>query len=87
MIYPLLLKNKTIYLILFIPLFVFISLKFVDQKDANFRKTNIGLIQNEKYPPVIMKSIKAADNVFAISWLSHEEEGKRRLKEKNWMAF
>ena len=75
-------KNKTIYLILFIPLFVFISLKFVDQKDANFRKTNIGLIQNEKYPPVIMKSIKAADNVFAISWLSHEEEGKRRLKEK-----
>jgi ABC-2 type transport system permease protein len=75
-------KNKTIYLILFIPLFVFISLKFVDQKDATFGKIKIGLIQNETYPPVIMKSIKAAATVFAISWLSHEEEGKRRLKEK-----
>ena len=75
-------KNKTIYLILFIPLFVFLSLRFVDQKDANFQKINIGLIQKEHYSPVIMKSIKAADNVFAISWLSNEEEGKRRLKEK-----
>lgn len=75
-------KNKTIYLILFIPLFVFLSLKFVDQRDANFQKINIGLIQKEKYSPVIIKSIKAADNVFAIFWLSHEEEGKRRLKEK-----
>lgn len=75
-------KNKTIYLILFIPLFVFLSLKLVDQKDENFQKINVGLIQKEHYSPVIMKSIKAADNVFAISWLSNEEEGKRRLKEK-----
>ena len=75
-------KNKTIYLIFFIPLFVFLSLKFVDQNDANFQKIKIGLIQKEKYSPVIIKSIKAADKVFTISWLSNEEEGKRWLKEK-----
>jgi ABC-2 type transport system permease protein len=75
-------KNKTIYLIFFIPLFVFLSLKLVDQKDANFQKIKIGLIQKEKYSPVIIKSIKAADKAFAISWLSNEEEGKRWLKEK-----
>ncbi len=75
-------KNKTIYLIFFIPLFVFLSLKVVDQKDENFQKIKIGLIQKEKYSPVIIKSIKAADKVFAISWLSNEEEGKRWLKEK-----
>jgi ABC-2 type transport system permease protein len=75
-------RNKTIYLILFIPLFVFLSLKLVDQKDANFQKIKIGLIQEEIYPPVLMKSIKAADTVFAISWLSHEAEGRKRLKEK-----
>jgi ABC-2 type transport system permease protein len=75
-------KNKTIYLIFFIPLFVFLSLKVVDQKDANFQKIKIGLIQKEKYSPVIIKSIKAADKVFAISWLSNEEEGKRWLKGK-----
>jgi ABC-2 type transport system permease protein len=75
-------KNKTIYLILFIPLFVFLSLKFVDQKDANFQKIKIGLIQKERYSPVIIKSIKAADKAFAISWLSNEEEGRRWLKGK-----
>ncbi|MDO8721026.1 MAG: ABC transporter permease, partial [Syntrophales bacterium] len=75
-------KNKTIYLILFIPLFVFLSLKLVDQKDANFQKIKIGLIQKEKYSPVVIKSIKATDKVFAISWLSNEEEGKKWLKEK-----
>jgi ABC-2 type transport system permease protein len=75
-------KNKTIYLILFIPLFVFLSLKLVDQKDATFQKIKIGLIQKEKYSPVIIKSIKAADKVFAISWLSDEEDGRRWLKEK-----
>lgn len=75
-------KNKTIYLIVFIPLFVFVSLKLVDQKDANFQKIKIGLIQKENYSPVIIKSIKAADKVFAVSWLSNEEEGKVWLKEK-----
>lgn len=75
-------KNKTIYLILFIPLFVFLSLKFVDQKDARVQQIRIGLIQKEHYSPVIIKSIKAADSVFAISWLSNEEEGHRWLKDK-----
>jgi ABC-2 type transport system permease protein len=75
-------KNKTIYLILFIPLFVFLSLKFVDQKDTNFQKIKIGLIQKEKYSPVIIESIRASDKVFAIFWFSSEAEGKKRLKEK-----
>jgi len=75
-------KNKTIYLIVFIPLFVFVSLKLVDQKDANFQKIKIGLIQKENYSPVIIKSLKEADKVFAISWLPNEEEGKIWLKEK-----
>ena len=75
-------KNKTIYLIFFIPLFVFLTLNFVDQKDATVQKIKIGLIQKETYSPVIIKSIEAAEKVFTISWLTNEEEGKRRLKEK-----
>lgn len=75
-------KNKTIYLILFIPLFVFLSLKLVDRTDESFNKIKIGLIQSEKYSPVIIESIKSADKVFTISWLSNEEEGKRWLKDK-----
>lgn len=75
-------RNKTIYLIIFIPLFVFLSLEFVDRKDTDFRKLAIGLIQNEEYSPVIIKNIRAADSVFASSWLSSKEEGIRRLKDK-----
>jgi len=75
-------RNKTIYLIIFIPLFVFLSLKFIDQKDTDFRKIRIGLIQNEEYSPVIIKSMGTADSVFAIFWLSSEGEGSKRLKEK-----
>ena len=60
------LKNKTIYLILFIPFFVFISLKLVDRADADLKKINIGLIQKEMYAPVILQTIESADKVFTV---------------------
>jgi ABC-2 type transport system permease protein len=75
-------KNKTIYLILFIPFFVFISLKLVDGTDADFKRINIGLIQEEMYDPVILQTIKSADRVFTVSRVSNEEEGNRWLKER-----
>ncbi|MCX5875061.1 MAG: ABC transporter permease [Deltaproteobacteria bacterium] len=80
-------KNKTIYLILFIPLFVFVSLQLVDQKDKNFQEVKIGLIKNVEYSPVIVASIKATDKLFAISWLASEEEGRTWLKEKKIDGF
>jgi ABC-2 type transport system permease protein len=75
-------KNKTIYLILFIPFFVFFSLKLVDGTDADFKKVNIGLIQKAIYAPVILQAIESADRVFTVSRVADEEEGKRWLKEK-----
>lgn len=76
------LKNKTIYLILFIPFFVFISLKLIDSADTVFKKINIGLIQQETYAPVILQTIKAADKVFTVFPVANEEEGRKWLKEK-----
>lgn len=75
-------KNKTIYLILFIPFFVFLSLKLVDRTDADVKKINIGLIQKEMYAPAILQAIKSADRVFTVSRVSDEGEGKKWLKEK-----
>ena len=80
-------KNKTIYLILFIPLFVFLSLQFVDQKNEELQTIQIGLIQNVEYSPVIIQSLKAADTVFVVSWPATEEEGRRWLKEKKIDGF
>ena len=75
-------KNKTIFLIIFIPFFVFFSLKLVDRSATDVKKINIGLIQKEIYAPVILQTITSADRVFTVSRVSNEEEGKRWLKEK-----
>ena len=75
-------KNKTIYLILFIPFFVFFSLKLVDRSGSDFKKINMGLLQQERYAPNILQAIKSADKIFAVSAVASEAEGKRLLKEK-----
>jgi ABC-2 type transport system permease protein len=75
-------KNKTIFLIVFIPVFVFITLKLVDMSATDVSKINIGLVQEEIYAPVILKTIAAADKVFTVTRVSSEEEGKKRLQEK-----
>lgn len=75
-------KNKTIFLILFIPFFVYVSLMLVDRTDEEFKKINIGLIQSETYAPVILDAVQSADTLFAISFVSSEEQGKKWLKEK-----
>jgi len=76
-------KNKTLYLILFIPLFVFVVLQLVDGNELDVQKINIGLLEKGNYPPAMIKSLQSADHAFAVSWLPNEEEGKRWLKERN----
>lgn len=75
-------KNKTIFLIIFIPFFVFFSLKLVDRGAADAKKINIGLIQKEMYAPVILQTISSADKLFSVVRVSNEEEGTKWLKEK-----
>ncbi len=76
------LKNKTIYLIFFIPFFVFISLKLIDQPGMDAGKMKIGLIQKYAYAPEFTRSVKAAEKIVEVTWVQNEEEGKRLLKEK-----
>ena len=76
-------KNKTFFLILFIPLFVFVSLNLVDLPDAKSSKVKIGLIQSYAYSPEITRSVKAADKLIDITWIQNEKEGIRLLKEHN----
>lgn len=76
------LKNKTIYLILFIPFFVFLCLKLIDPTDVNPGPMRIGLIQPHVYAAHILQSLKAAEKFIVIAWVQTEEEGRRLLKEK-----
>jgi ABC-2 type transport system permease protein len=76
------LKNKTLYLILFIPLFVFLSLELVDGNEPNVPKIKIGLLEEGSYPAGMIQTLQSADNAFAVSWLPNEEEGRRWLKDR-----
>jgi ABC-2 type transport system permease protein len=76
-------KNKTLYLIIFIPLFVFVALQLVDGNEPDVQKINIGLLEKGNYPPAMIQSLQSADRAFAVSWFPNEEEGKRWLKERN----
>lgn len=75
-------KNKTIFLILFIPFFVFMSLKLVDRPDSDPGKIRIGLIQTATYAPQITGSVTAAGNLMDVTWVPTDDEGRRLLKEK-----
>jgi ABC-2 type transport system permease protein len=74
-------KNKTFFLILFIPLFVFASLKLVDGANTEASKIRIGLVQNHAYPPEITRSVRTAENIVEVTWVKDEAEGARLLKE------
>ena len=73
-------KNKSVYLILFVPLFVFISLRLVDKESPTFKKITIGLIQNETYPSTILHTITSADKIFTSCRVSDKTEGAALVK-------
>lgn len=75
------LKNKTFFLILFIPLFVFISLTLVDRPDEGASKVNIGLIQHVTYASEFQRSLNASEKYITVTWLEDEKEGARLLKD------
>ncbi len=76
------LRNKTIFLILFIPFFVFVSLKLIDQGDANAPRMQIGLLSGEAYAPEVTRSLKAAEAGLGVVWAGNLEEGTRLVKER-----
>jgi len=76
-------KNKTLYLILFIPIFVFVSLELVDGNQPDTQKIRIGLLEKGRYPTGMVQTLQSADRVFAVSRLPDEEAGKQWLKDKS----
>jgi len=75
------LQNKTFFLILFIPLFVFVSLNLVDRADSDSSKVKIGLIQHDAYAPEMTRSVNAAEKLVEVTWVQDEKAGVRLLKE------
>lgn len=80
-------RNKTLQLVLIIPLFVFFSLEMVDQGDSEVHKANIGLLQNASYPPALIDGIESADLIFDVTWFGDIETAQASLKSKGIDGF
>ncbi len=80
-------KNKTFFLVLFIPLFVFISLNLIDGSGAEAGKVKIGMLQDESYAPQIKRSVRAAENIMDTTWVKDDAEGIRLLKDHKIDGF
>ena len=75
-------QNKTFYLILFIPMFVFASLNLTDQIKPGTNRVRIGLIQGYAYEPELVQSIAAAETLFAVTSFATEEDGRSLVQER-----
>jgi ABC-2 type transport system permease protein len=75
-------NNKTLLLVIFIPLFVFFSLKLVDQTDADFQVIKIGLIEETDYFPPLIQSIQSVEQIFEITWFINTDMALSSLKDK-----
>lgn len=74
-------RNKTFFLVLFIPLFVFVSLNLMDRATPESGKVKIGLIRHFAYAPEITRSVIAAEKLVEVTWVQNEKEGMHLLKE------
>ena len=75
------LKNKTIYLALFIPIFVVLSFSLIDNKNTESVKILLGLVEKYHYQPDIIRSIEQNKKIITVIWVSNEEDGLLQLKE------
>lgn len=75
-------KNKTLYLILCIPLFVYATLTLVDPSKAHDARIKIALLQNETYAPVLLQSLEQTADLFAVRRIANGNEAEQLLGER-----
>lgn len=74
-------QNKTLFLILFIPVFVFVALQLVDENEAVDPNIRIGLLEQGSYPPEMLTTLEAANATIVVTWQSNEAAAMQWLKE------
>jgi ABC-2 type transport system permease protein len=75
-------KNKTIFLIVFIPIFVFFSLQLIDKEPAAINALGIGLVEGEIYNPDFLTAINSADVIFNTTFAPDKGTGQTWITEK-----
>lgn len=74
-------KSKSIYLVLFIPLFVFTSEYLLDRSKTDNDKFKIATLSSDNYSPSITKALREAETKVEFVAVNNEAEGRTLLKE------
>lgn len=76
-------KNKTLYLVLFAPLFVVLTLRLIDGGNPGAPQIKIGLLENEKYPSAVLKSLETAPEFISVLRFPDAAAGQQWLRSRN----
>lgn len=76
-------RNKTIFLVCFVPLFVFFVLSVVDNPGETSIKTKLGLIRGGLYPDGMTEALPAAGSFIDLSWIDNEAAANKALVDRN----
>lgn len=75
-------QNKTLYLILFIPVFVFVALQLVDADGTSGQSLRIGLLEQRQYPAAMIERLQSASPAVELSWFADEQQSTRWLQDQ-----
>ncbi len=73
-------KNKTLILLICIPLFVYGTLLLVDRSDADPVATRLGFLVTEPIDPAVREHVESAPAAFSVREIADRDEGIRLLK-------
>jgi ABC-2 type transport system permease protein len=75
-------KNKTLVLVLCIPLLVYATLAAVESANTDDAPVDIALLEAGSYTPVLIESLERVPDLFAVRWVSSEAEATQLLKDR-----
>lgn len=75
------LRNKSFFLVFFIPIFIFVIFQLLDRNNSELSKFRIGLSHQISYAPKLMQALQSVEKNIEIVWVNTVEEGRLALKE------
>jgi ABC-2 type transport system permease protein len=75
-------KNKTLYLIVCMPLFVYATLSLVDPAKTHDARIKIAWIETASYAPAPLKSLEQTPDLFAVRRVANKDEATQLLKNR-----
>lgn len=68
-------RSKSIFLVFFIPLFVFVAMSLIDNHDGKNPVVRVGLVSGDDYEPKMVGRITGAVDLVKVTWVDSKQSG------------